>query len=122
VTPLVTTSYRVVLVETGVASNVVTVGVKARATIHSSRKTVRKSSHVTVSGTVSTATRTTVVVQRRIAGGVWKTIRRLSTTASGRYHTRVGFSRRATYSYRVVVKAGANHMSATSRSVRVRVR
>jgi hypothetical protein len=122
VTPLVTTDYRVVAVATNAVSSVVRVSVQPRATIRSSKRTVRASSHVTVSGTVTTVTRATVVLQRRTAGGAWKTIRRLSTSASGNYHAHVRFSRRGTYSYRVIVTAAASHLAGTSRAVRIRVR
>ncbi|HEY5482869.1 MAG TPA: hypothetical protein VIK31_03530, partial [Propionibacteriaceae bacterium] len=121
VEPLVTTEYRLVLVDSGVASNVVTVGVKPATTIRSNKRIVRKSSHVLVSGVVTASSIGTVVLQRRTAHGRWATIKRLTRSATGRYRVHVGWSKRGTYSYRIVVAASLVQRSASSKVVRVRV-
>lgn len=122
VKPLVTTEYRTVLADSGVVSNVATVGVKAITTIRSDKKNVRKASHAVVSGAVSSAGAGTFVMQRRTGHGRWVTIKRLVKSVSGHYRVRVGWSKRGSYSYRVVVAASLSQRGASSRIVRVRVR
>jgi hypothetical protein len=121
VKPLVTTEYRTVLVDSGIVSRSVTVGVKAATTIRSSKKSVHRSSHATVSGVVQSAIRGTAVLQRRTTHGRWITIKRLATSSTGRYSVRLGWSRRGTYSYRIVVSASASQSGANSKLVSVRV-
>ncbi|HEY5484373.1 MAG TPA: hypothetical protein VIK31_11295, partial [Propionibacteriaceae bacterium] len=120
--PLVTTEYRTVLVDGGMVSNTVTIGVKAATTIRSSKKSVHKSSHATVSGMVKAASRGTAVLQRRKANGRWVSIKRIATSRSGRYSVRVGWSKRGTYSYRIRVARSGTNAAAVSRTIKIRVR
>jgi hypothetical protein len=139
VTPLVTTDYRMVLVDTDTVSNVVTVEVKARATIKSSRTTIRRRRPVTMSGKVttgvsslasaasvgSTPTVSTEVVravlQRRV-GRRWITVKRVSMSSTGRYHVHIRPRARGAYRYRIRVASSGANAAAVSRTVRIRVR
>jgi hypothetical protein len=120
VAPLTTTYFRTVLVDTGAVSNVVTVGVKARATLRSSKGSAQMASSVVLSGNVTTAHKVTVVLQRSVRG-VWRTVTRIATTASGRYAARVRLAIRGTHSYRVVVGTTADNLSVASAAVRILV-
>jgi hypothetical protein len=139
VTPLVTTDYRMVLVDTDTVSNVVTLSVKARATVKSSRRTIRRRTSVTMSGKVTTGVRslasaasmgstptvTTEVVRavlQRKVGHRWITVKRVSISSTGRYHVHIRPRARGTYRYRIrVARSGAN-AAAVSRTIRIRVR
>jgi 5-hydroxyisourate hydrolase-like protein (transthyretin family) len=121
VTPLVATSYRVVIASTGGVSNTVTITVSARVTIHSSRKIVHRTSTVTLSGVASASSGSTVLLQRSV-NGAWKTLRSISTSSAGRYAARVGFTKRGSYVYRIAVRTRAHHVSFASATLRIRVR
>jgi hypothetical protein len=119
-TPLVTTEYRAVCVGTGVRSRTVKVGVRPRLILRASRRSVRRGSRVTLSGTVSHPGRVTVSLQR-YTGGRWRTVKRLRTRF-GRYSTKVAFSKRGTFAYRVFIAADRSHLPAKSATVRIVVR
>jgi 5-hydroxyisourate hydrolase-like protein (transthyretin family) len=119
--PPVTTEYRLVLVDTGDISNIVKVGVRRDATVIASRKTVPRTGRVVFSGRVRPAGRVAVTLERS-TGGAWKTLRRLTTSSSGRYTFKVSFRRRGSVSCRIRVRADSRHLATTSRTVRIRVR
>ena len=142
VKPLSTTIYRIVLVDTGVVSNTVTVSVKALATVKSSRTTIRRRNLITVSGKVSTApsgtaamvgvasaysapvataTRASAMLQRKVHGK-WVNVKRVSVSAKGNYLVHIRPAARGTYSYRVRVAGSATNTSGVSRTIRIRVR
>jgi 5-hydroxyisourate hydrolase-like protein (transthyretin family) len=120
-TPLVTTEYRAVLVDAGASSNVVKVGVRHRATIRTSSRTVRRTRSVVLSGLISPSGRVKVALQRSI-GGKWRFLKWVTTSSSGRYAVKVAFSRRGTFAFRVSVKADSRNLATASSTVRVRVR
>jgi hypothetical protein len=119
VSPLSTTEYRTVVVGTGIASNSVTVTVRARATIHSTKRIVHKASTVFVSGTVSNAGGSRLVLQRVIRGH-WVSIRTIATDSAGRYLTRLGLSSRGTHSYRVVATSSTVRVASSTLHIHVR--
>ena len=119
--PHVTTEYRVVLAGSRAVSNTVKVGVRPRASIRASRTRVRRWARVVLSGSVSYPGSVPLTLQRRIHG-VWKTVRRLRTSAAGRYRTTVSFANRASYSYRVRVAATVRHLATVSGTVKITVR
>jgi hypothetical protein len=139
VAPLVTTDYRVVLVDTGTVSNVVTVGVKARVTIKSSKTTIRRRRPVTIGGKVTTGVNSLVgapsggssptvsnevvraVLQCRV-GLRWITLKRVSMSSTGRYHVHIRPRVRGTHSYRIRVASSGANAAAVSRIIRIRVR
>jgi hypothetical protein len=121
VNPLVTTDYRVVDSDTEAASSVLTIGVQARATIKFPKRTVRRSSALTVSGAVTTAGKVTILLQRSVHG-VWRTVKKLSSTAAGRYASRIRFTKRGTYAYRIIVATTSSHLRTTSGLAKVLVR
>ncbi len=121
VTPLVSTQYRTVLVETGAVSATVTITVQPRVTIRSSKRIVRRTSHVVVSGVVGAASKVTVLLQRSVRGA-WRTVRRVRTSSAGRYAARVGFSRRGAHSYRIVLATKATHVRVSSSTLQIQVR
>jgi hypothetical protein len=120
VSPLTTTDYRVVVVDTETVSDTVTITVNAHTTIHSSRKIVHKTSHIVVSGTVSSSSTSTVLLQCSVRG-TWRTVRRIRTSATGHYSTSVGFGIRGTHTYRIAIATRANRVRVLSATVRVRV-
>jgi hypothetical protein len=145
VTPLVTTEYRVLTTDAGVASGVVRVGVRARATVKSSRRTVHRNRLVAMSGTVTTGARamanaamvatiegvesTAVVspqvvraVLQRKVGHRWITVKRVFVNSAGRYLVRVRPHARRTYAYRIRVATSAANAASVSRIIRIRVR
>jgi hypothetical protein len=120
VTPLVATNYRLVIVSAGAVSNTVSIAVSPRVTIHSSRRIVHKASTITLSGTASNSSGSTLLLQRSV-NGVWKTVRSIAKNSAGRYAARVGFAKRGSYIYRIAVRTRANHLSVASATLRIRV-
>jgi hypothetical protein len=118
-TLVVTTEYRVVVGQT--VSNVVKVGVRPRVTLRTSRKSVSRGGRITFSGTVSHPGRVTVWLQR-YSGGAWRTAKKIRTSASGRYSTKLVFSGRGSFSYRAFIPADKSHWAAKSATVRIAVR
>jgi hypothetical protein len=145
VTPLVTTEYHTVLVDTGALSDAVTVGVRARATVKASKRTIRRRRLVTMSGKVttgvsglvsvasasstegveSTATLSAPVVRavlQRKVGHRWITVKRVSISSTGRYHVHIRPRARGAYRYRIRVATSGANAAAVSRTIRIRVR
>jgi hypothetical protein len=139
VTPLVTTDYRMVLVDTGTVSNVLTVGVKARATVRSSRTTIRRKRLVTMSGRVTTGVSSLVgvasmgstptvnaevvrAILQRKAGRRWINVKRVSISSTGRYHVHIRPRARGAYRYRIRVASSGANAACVSRTIRIRVR
>jgi hypothetical protein len=146
VAPLATTDYRVVVVDGGSVSNIVNVRVRAVASAKGSKNTVYKTSSLTVSGSISSATTTLVrlsmlasissidgtnppkvgparaVLQQKIGKGGWKTIRVLSLSSTGGYRVKLYPRIRGTRYFRVVVSATALNESGYSNSVKLAVR
>jgi hypothetical protein len=144
--PLATTNYRVVVVNDGSISNVVTVRVRAVASAKTSKSTVYKTSSLTVSGTVSSATTTLTrlsmlasianvdgtnppkvaparaVLQQKLGKGGWKTIRVLGLSATGGYKVKLYPHVRGTRYFRVVVSATALNETGYSNSAKLAVR
>ena len=105
-------------------------------TIKTSRKVVKKSRRIQLSGSVTTAglsglstssvsertptalASTSKVVVQRLVHNKWKRIKTCAVSTSGRYSVKVRPAARGTYRYRaVLVGTGAK-----SRSVRIKVR
>jgi hypothetical protein len=147
--PLVNTDYRVVLAD-GTVSPVVTIQVKALATVRSSRRTVSGKRSVTFAGTVSSAASlnnvaisaltsedtsvsvdtTTApplapvraVLQRKVRHH-WVTVKAVSMDPTGSYRVRIRPPRHhARYSYRIYVANSATNGATASRIVKIRVR
>jgi hypothetical protein len=119
--PAVTAEYRAVLVDAGVVSGTVKIGVKPRLTLGASQTTLAAGGHVTMSGSITHSGRTQVLLQRRVGLG-WTTVKRLVTTLSGRYKTTVSFARRGTFSYRVYAAADVSHLATASGAITIVVR
>jgi hypothetical protein len=81
---------------------------------------VHKASTITLSGTASNSSGSTLLLQRSV-NGVWKTVRSIAKNSAGRYAARVGFAKRGSYIYRIAVRTRANHLSVASATLRIRV-
>lgn len=102
-----------------------------KATVKSSKRTVRTSSTVTLSGTVTAATTVSastvskpgvrVKLQRRV-GGRWITVKTITTGANGRFSTRTKTGSAGLRRYRVFFPGDATTLAAASNTVAVRVR
>ncbi len=119
--PEVTTDYRVLVEGTAVVSKAVRVSVRPRLSLHVSSLTVRAGSSLRLYGTITHPGRVPILLQRR-SGGVWRTVRRMVTSSAGRYSTRVHFSKRGTFTYRVRATADASHLTAVSGAASLVVR
>jgi hypothetical protein len=119
--PLVTTEYRVVLVGSGAASKIVSVGVRPRVTLRASRTKVPRGRSAVLSGTVTHAGRISVRLQK-LVGRTWRTVKRLVSSTSGKYSTTIVFPGRGTFAYRAYVTADASHLASVSGGVRITVR
>jgi hypothetical protein len=151
VTPLVTTDYRMVLANSGTVSKSVTVVVRARATVRSSKTSVSRKSLVTISGTVTGAitglpalmvpasldstvpassdatvsARPAAPVLRamlqRRVGHRWVNVKAIIANAAGSYRVNIRPRVRGTYSYRIVVGRSATNAAGVSRTIKIRV-
>lgn len=102
-----------------------------KATIKTSKRTVRRSSTVTLSGTLTASTGVSasmlskpgvrVKLQRR-AGGRWVTVKTITTGANGRFSTRTRTGAKGLRKYRVFFAGNSANLAAASNTVRVRVR
>jgi 5-hydroxyisourate hydrolase-like protein (transthyretin family) len=132
-TPLTTTEYRAISADGTSASGIVKVNVRARATVKTSARTVRKNSTVTVSGTIVTEangmmaaavaseSRSRVVLQRK-SGKKWVKVRTLTADSSGHFKTRIRPSKRGTRQYRIYVTGSMGNLGAASNVVKIRVK
>jgi hypothetical protein len=120
-TPGVSTEYRAVLVSNGVVSSTVKIGVRPLLTIHASKAAVARRGKVTFSGSITHPGRVPLLLQRRV-GRAWRTVRRLTTSTSGRYRTVVSFASRGTFTYRVYAPADVSHLATASGALSIRVR
>ena len=95
-------------------------------TIRSSKSTVRRTTKVSLKGTVRTGRTLAsvsyprVVLQRKV-GSKWVTVRSLTADSSGRYSTSLRLTKRGVFSYRAVF-ASSGTGAAASKTIRIRVR
>lgn len=118
--PTATAVYRAVAAERGLTSTSMTVKVRAKVTIRTSRRVVRRLRPITVAGRVLPGRRTTVVLQSR-RGGRWATARRIRTSTLGSYRTTLRVRRRGAYAYRIKYYGNSSHLGTTSRPTPLRV-
>lgn len=94
-------------------------------TIKTSKKSVRRTSRVSLQGTVRTALSVTSVTQPRVivqrkSGSKWIRVATLKANSSGRYSTKIRLAKRGLFTYRAVLTTGTG--TAISKTVRIRVR
>ncbi len=125
-TPSATTTYRTSFPGSdtyGIAdSPQVTISVRPTVSARLNASTVTTGGTITVSGTVAPNHQGQRVYLQRLAGGAWKGVATATLTSTSSYTLRAKPPARGTFSYRVVKRADTDHISATSRTLRVTVR
>jgi hypothetical protein len=95
---------------------------RQKVSIKVSARTITQYQYLTISGTAKPAAVKPVIIQQKMAGGKWKNLYTLTTSATGWYSTRNQVMTTKTRQYRVYVPKAGKYKAARSTVIQVTVR